>query len=124
MDDLRSLVARSLRDVAVSGLSHDTRFVLAYDAARTLSKMLVRAEGYRPGSNGGHYNTFRALAEVDPSFAELSAYFDACRINRNHCEYDFAGGTSETDAEGLLEAVEKFAPDVEAWLATRHPNLV
>ena len=31
-------------------LSADTRFVLAYDAARTLSLIVVRAAGYRPRS--------------------------------------------------------------------------
>jgi hypothetical protein len=42
---------------------------MAYDAARTLSLMIVRAEGYRPRSAGGHYNTFLALEAADPSFA-------------------------------------------------------
>jgi len=33
LDKLRSLVARSLKDVAATGLSTDMRFILAYDAA-------------------------------------------------------------------------------------------
>jgi hypothetical protein len=45
LDNLRSLVARSLKDVAATGLSTDMRFILAYDAARTLSLMIVRARG-------------------------------------------------------------------------------
>jgi hypothetical protein len=57
LDKLRSLVARSLKDVAATGLSTDMRFILAYDAARTLSLMIVRAAGYRPKTVGGHYNT-------------------------------------------------------------------
>ena len=61
LDNLRSIVARSLKDVGVAGLSADARFVMAYDAARTLSLMIVRASGYRPRSVGGHYNTFLAL---------------------------------------------------------------
>ena len=46
--NLRSIVTRSLRDVAAVGLSADARFIMAYDAARTLSLMIVRAAGYRP----------------------------------------------------------------------------
>jgi hypothetical protein len=96
---------------------------MAYDAARTLSLILVRSEGYRPKSTGGHYNTFLALQEVDPAFATSSTYFDGCRMKRNGCEYDFAGGVSDTDADGLLKAVQQFAIDSEAWMKARHPAL-
>jgi hypothetical protein len=97
---------------------------MAYDAARTLSLIIVRAEGYRPRSVGGHYNTFLALQAADPAFAGLSAYFDGCRMKRNDCEYDFAGGVTETDAEGLLKTVRQFAVDAEAWVKAHHPSLV
>lgn len=96
---------------------------MAYDAARTLSLILVRSEGYRPRSVGGHYNTFLALDAADPAFATLSTYFDGCRMKRNDCEYDFAGGISETDADALLDAVRQFAIDVETWIKSRHPDL-
>jgi hypothetical protein len=124
LDKLRSLVARSLKDVAATGLSTDMRFILAYDAARTLSLMIVRAAGYRPKSVGGHYNTFLALEAADPVFATLSAYLDGCRIKRNASEYDFAGGVSDTDADGLLNAVKQFAIDAEAWIKANHPTLI
>jgi len=124
LDDLRSIVIRSLKDVTATGLSADTRFVLAYDAARTLSLIIVRAEGYRPRSVGGHYNTFLALGVADPAFTALSVYFDGCRMKRNGCEYDFAGGVSDTDADSLLQAVQQFATDVEAWMRVRHPHLL
>src|SRR5258708_35976982 len=65
LDRLRSIVARSLTDVSAAGLSADSRFIMAYDAARTLSLMIVRASGYRPRTVGGHYNTFLAL-EASP----------------------------------------------------------
>lgn len=124
LDNLRSIVTRSLNDVAAKGLSEDARFVQAYDAARTLSLILVRASGYRPKSTGGqHYNTFLALEAVDPSFAALSAYFDGCRTKRNVSEYDFAGGVTHTDADGLLKAVQKFAVDADAWVRAHHPSL-
>ena len=71
LDNLRSIVSRSLKDVKTAGLSTDARFVMAYDAARTLSLLIVRAAGYRPRSAGAHYNTFLALEVADPAFASL-----------------------------------------------------
>jgi hypothetical protein len=123
LDNLRSIVTRSLKDVTAAGLSADARFIMAYDAARTLSLIIVRAAGYRPRSVGGHYNTFLALEAADSSFTAVSAYFDGCRMKRNDCEYDFAGGVSDTDANGLLKTVQKFAIDAEAWVKTHHPHL-
>jgi hypothetical protein len=123
IDNLRSIISRSMTNVAVAGLSTDIRFILAYDAARTLSLMIVRAEGYRPRAVGGHYNTFIALEAADPAFATLSSYFNNCRMLRNQSEYDFAGGISDSDADQLLQEVQRFAPQTEAWIAARHPHL-
>jgi len=123
LDNLRSIVARSLNDATAGGLSADARFMMAYDAARTLSLLVVRASGYRPRAVGAHYNTFMALEAADPAFAKQSAYFDGCRIKRNSCEYDLAGAISDTDADGLLKAVRQFAADAEAWIYARYPHL-
>ena len=123
LDNLRSIVARSLKDVTAAGLSADARFTMAYDAARTLSLLVVRATGHRPRTVGAHYNTYLALETADPAFAKLSAYFDGCRIKRNSCEYDFAGGVSDTDADGLLKIVQQFAMDAEAWIKARYLHL-
>src|SRR5580700_1053841 len=79
LDNLRSIVARSLKDVE----SANARFIMAYGAARTLSLLVVRATGHRPRTVGAHYNTFLALEAADPAFATLSAYFDGCRMKRN-----------------------------------------
>jgi hypothetical protein len=95
LDHLRSIVARSLKDATAAGLSADARFMMAYDAARTLSLLVTRASGYRPRAADAHYNTFMTLEAADPKFAKLPAYFDACRIKRNSCEYDLAGGTRQ-----------------------------
>ena len=124
LDNLRSIVTRSLNDVTAAGLSADARFIMAYDAARTLALIIVRASGYRPRTVGGHYNTFIALEAADPAFATLSAYFDGCRMKRNASEYDFAGGVSDTDANALLTTVQQFLIDAEAWVKTHHPQLV
>jgi hypothetical protein len=44
-------------------------------------------------------------------------------MKRNSCEYDFAGGLSDTDAEGLLTTVRQFAIDAEAWIKVHYPHL-
>jgi hypothetical protein len=75
LDNLRSIVARSMKDVTAPRLSADARFVMAYDAARTLSLMVVRAAGYRPRTVGGHYNTFLALEAADGSFCQAVGVF-------------------------------------------------
>jgi hypothetical protein len=123
LDNLRSIVTRSLSDVTASRLSADARFVIAYDAARTLSLMVVRAAGYRPRSAGAHYHTFAALEVADTAFVAISAYFDGCRIKRNVSEYEVAGGITDTDADGLLKAVRQFAVDAETWIKAHHPSL-
>lgn len=101
LDNLRRIVTRSLSDVNAKGLSADTRFIMAYDAARTLSAMIVRAAGYRPRTVGGHYNTFVALEAADPVFVERSAYFDSCRFKRNLSEYTDAGIVGTPELDGL-----------------------
>lgn len=58
LDNLRSIVARSLKDVTAGGLSADARFTMAYDAARTLSLLIVRAAGYRPLRSAGTVTRF------------------------------------------------------------------
>jgi hypothetical protein len=45
LDSLRSIVARCFGGVTAKGLSADARFIMAYDTARTLSVMIVRAAG-------------------------------------------------------------------------------
>lgn len=36
---------------------------------------------------------------------------------------DFAGGVTDTDADGLLKTVQQFAIDAEAWIKAKHPTL-
>jgi hypothetical protein len=124
MDNLRSIVRLRISDLHVKGLSHEQRFIIAYDAARTLSLMVVRAAGYRPRKHGGHFNTFAALEAADPVFAQQFAYFNICRMKRNDSEYDFAGSITVSESDELIEAVTQFAPIVEAWIGQHQPALV
>jgi hypothetical protein len=124
LGDLRAVVARSFSDAQALNLSSDGKFGFAYNAARTLSTIVVRACGYRVKSQGGgHYNTFLALEAADPGFARLAAYFDTCREKRNEFSYDEAGVVSSTEADELEREAVQFAKEVETWLKTRYPGL-
>lgn len=123
LDNLRSIVRRCLSDVKATGLSDEQRFIIAYDAARTLSLMIVRACGYRPKRAGYHYYTFKSLEAADPAFVKTAAYFDACRTMRNESEYDYAGAITKDDADELEATIVRFRDEVEAWVKRGEPDL-
>ena len=125
LDGLRSIVSRCLSDINAVGLSDEQRFIIAYDAARTLSLMIVRAAGYRPRKFGGHFTTFAGLEAADKAAFKFNAdYFQICRMKRNDSEYDFAGGVSTSEADELVKAVVQFLTDTETWIKNNHPSLV
>lgn len=113
IDDLRAVVARSLRDSKAINLSADGKFGFAYNAVRSLATMAIRAAGYRVKSHGGgHFNTFIALEAVSPAFAASAAYFDICRQKRNELSYDEADVVSETEADELEANAGQFSIQV------------
>lgn len=108
------------------GLSADGRFSMAYNAARTLATIAIRASGYRVKQPGGaHRNTFLALpVAMGPAFDTLATYFDSCRQSRNDLSYDAANVVSDSDAAELLKKATQFRTDVENWLRRNHPTLI
>lgn len=124
LDELRKIVERCFSDINAIGLSHEQRFIIAYDAARTLSVMIVRAAGYRPKKIGGHYNTFAALeAAGTAAFKAKADYFQICRMKRNDSEYGYAGGVTIANADEWVKEVKSFAAEAEAWIEAKHPTL-
>ena len=99
---------------------------MAYNAARTLATVAVRAAGYRVKQTGGaHYNTFLAVeAAIGSSAAALAAYLDNCRVKRNELSYDAANLVSESDGDELLNRARELRVLVEDWIAQNHPGLV
>jgi hypothetical protein len=125
LHSLQAVVRRSLADAALPRLSTDGRFAMAYNAARTLAAMVVRAAGYRvKPTGGGHVNTFLALATADLCFADWADYFDLCRRKRNDLSYVGADLVSASEAAELIERVQSFKALVEVWLAQHHPGLL
>lgn len=122
---MRSVVRRSLADAQLPGLSDDGRFGHAYDAARTLAVIVVRASGYRiKTEGGGHYNTFLALKVADPAFAPMAVYLDACRRKRNDFLYEQANVVSSSESEDILVKTTRLAIDVDTWMRKNHPELL
>ncbi len=122
--DLRSAVGRNLRDVAVTGLSADNKFGLAYEAGLLLAKMTIACAGYRVKGQGAHQTTFAALKlALGPSIAPTASYLDRCRRKRNEISYDAAGLVSDSEAGELISEVKRFQAIVQAWIEKNHPSL-
>ena len=125
LDELREVVATNLRDAQVPGLSPQGRYEFAYNAARLLATLVVRASGHRViAKNGHHYYTFQALEAADPAaFKNAAAYFDAARSKRNDFSYEGPVGLTDTEADGLITDVKQFQQDVEAWIKAKDASL-
>jgi len=122
--NLLMIVERDLKD-AETGISHDWRFGIAYNAALKLCTILLYAEGYKAERNLQHYRTIQALPLILGKEKSADAkYLDACRAKRNIVEYDYVGGVTGRDADELIEFVKDLQTDVLAWLKNNHPKLV
>jgi hypothetical protein len=124
LDDLRKMVALNLHDARVAGISSQGRFEFAYNAARIMSTLVVRASGYRVTSKAGHhYYTFQALQAAGARFLKMAIYFDDAREKRNDFSYDAPVPVSDTDADELVRNVEQFRHEAEAWVKAQDPTL-
>lgn len=124
LDDLRTMVATNLKDAHVAAISAQGRYEFAYNAARLMATVIVRASGYRViAKNGHHYYTFQSLQAADPSFVKMAIYFDNARDTRNDFSYDAPIPISDTDVEELIKSVEEFNNDGEAWITKKDPTL-
>jgi hypothetical protein len=125
LDELRAMVAVNLKDAHVVGISAQGRFEFAYNAARLMATIVVRTSGYRVvARTGHHYFTFQALQASDPTFVKIAIYFDGARDKRNDFSYETPVLISDSDAGDLVDAVEQFQKDCEAWIKSKDPSLV
>ena len=122
---LRAVADRNLADAALDALSTDGRFGQAYEAARALATIVIRASGYRVKPVAGAHNaTFLALDAADPKlFARFAVYFNTCRRKRNDLSYEAVDIVTESELTELLGEVPVFQQLVEEWLRERHPGL-
>jgi hypothetical protein len=125
LDELRAAVRRDLKDAAVSQLSDDRRFTIAYGAVLLLTKMVIACTGYRVTGTAHHYTMFQVLPLAMGKDVEgLATYFDLCRRKRNRADYESAHVASEAEVKELLQTAPDFQKRVEGWIAKSHPEFV
>ena len=123
--NLFSVIDRDLKDAGEGDISADWKFGIAYNAVLTLCSVLLYSEGYRPGKgNLGHYYALASLAEIIDGRKGDIEYLQACRAKRNTVEYDYAGGTTDSEARELLEFAQGLRADIIEWLRVKHPELL
>ena len=126
-EEIRGLLQvadRDLGDAAVPGLSSDRLFLIAYEAALTLTTIPLRCAGYETYGLGHHWTTFQALPLImGNDFADLSDYFESCRNKRNVGAYDRSGSISQSEASELVEEAKAFNRRLRLWLGEKFPEL-
>jgi hypothetical protein len=123
LDDLRAAIARNLQDAAISSLSADNRFSIAYQAALLSAKMAIACRGYRVKGQGAHQTTFQALPlAMGAALKPTADYFDRCRRKRNDLMYDHEGSVSASDAVELFQRATNFHEKVEGWIAIHYAS--
>jgi hypothetical protein len=124
LDELRTMAAVNLHDSHVTGISAQGRYEFAYNAARLIATVVVRACGYRvTAKSGHHYFTFQSLQASDRSFVRVAIHFDDARDKRNDLSYDSPVLISDTEANDLVKTVEQFQREAETWIQTKFPKL-
>lgn len=125
--ELRNLLAIADRDIAdaeAADLSVDWKFGIAYNAALKLCTMLLYDAGFMPEKNLAHYRTLHSIQfTLGKKRKDDAEYLDVCRAKRNHVEYDYVGGASETDARELLDFARELREEVVRKLRPRYPQL-
>jgi|TARA_B100000315_G_scaffold5902_1_gene5911 hypothetical protein len=123
--NLLEIVKRDIKDAEFSEVSPDWRFGIAYNAALKLCTILLYAEGFKPERNLAHYRTIQAMSLILGNRKEEDVnYLNTCRIKRNTIEYDYAGGTTHSDADELISFVSDLQDEVFVWIENNHPELL
>lgn len=114
-DGLVTSGRKRLADAKRSGLSPESQFDLAYNAAHAFALAAMRWHGYRP--NNRRYIVFQALSHTLGIKPAIWRVLDKCHGLRNSFEYDGAFNVDSrliadlvTVAEQLEAAIGKLGP--------------
>lgn len=91
---------RRLKDSQLKALSDESRFILAYGAAHSLSVAALRWHGYR---SDNRYLVFQCLQHTVGLERAKWRVFDTCHKQRNLAEYE---GQLEITPQLLAELIE------------------
>jgi hypothetical protein len=106
---VRSGLAR-LRDAGAEGLSLDSRFDLAYNAAHALSLAALRWHGYRSESR---YLVFQTLEHTLKLAPEQWRVLDTAHRKRNVVEYEGVADVDEELVEAMVRVTREIATRIE-----------
>lgn len=122
--DLFALADQYLADCAVTGLSADTRFTVAYTAALSAAAAALGAAGYRVEHEAHHYRLIQSLELTIGVPPEVIRQFEAFRKKRNTAGYERPGGISEREAEEMAHLARRLRQDAAQWIGANHPELL
>ena len=124
LSNLLAIADRDIADAESDTLSSDWRFGIGYNAALKLCTMMLYDAGFMPEKNLAHYRTLLSIQYTLGAHRKMDAeYLDACRVKRNHVEYDYVNGASETEARELVEFAKGLRKEVVAKLKAKYPDL-
>ena len=124
LSNLLAIADRDIADAATAELSNDWKFGIAYNAALKLCTMMLYDAGYMPEKALAHYRTLLSIEyTLGADRKEDVTYLDACRAKRNHVEYDYVEGASESEATELLAFARTLRAEVVARLQPKYPGL-
>ena len=124
LHNLLELVDRDIEDSNSRGLSLDWQFGIVYNAVLKLCTMMLYDAGFMPEKNLAHFRTLASIEyTLGPKYKEDAIYLDACRIKRNHVEYDYTNVVSRAEVDELKEFVKELRAEVVAKLKVKYPTL-
>jgi uncharacterized protein (UPF0332 family) len=127
--DLLTLADNRLNDcekMLKSGVSADTCFANAFEAALPCAKAVLAASGYRIGqeAQGGHHLLLEALTFTVDTRSRVVSRLQSARKQRQQITYDSVANLDQKTVEGLLALVKDLRRAAEAWLKQNHRDLM
>jgi hypothetical protein len=118
--NLIRLADRHLDDTQVKGLSPDSVLIHAYEAARTLALIALRACNYRPRTIvAAHVTTIDSLKFTLGLDVKPVAQLHTLKNKRHRNIYDSAGTTTKREAAEAVDFALKLKATVIAWLSAK-----
>jgi hypothetical protein len=114
-----------IRDARSEAISMESRFDLAYEGALQLALCALRANGYRPGSRGGHHViALQSLGKAIGYPKHRIRLLDEFRRQRALGLYDGSFDPTSTEIEALLEVTNELHDSLLDWLQENQPGLL
>lgn len=120
--EIAELLAVARRDIGtavrLTTSDLDWAFAIAHNAVLQLSIAYMNSQGFRPRGEGGHYNTFRFMAEALPEEQATIRRLQKLRKKRNVTVYEATGLVSEKEARDVIDFAGRYYDEI--W--TRLPD--